>query len=332
MIKGVELHNIIGKIFNGDVRGLYNSEQLQACCPKCQKRDNLPMPDGKYNLEINTKYKVFRCWKCDEPKFAGNLGRLIRSVGNKSDYELYKSYTLLDGLEKLNNNEDVDYLSPDIRIDLPKEFIPFSQMDTNNPKHLEAYNYLVLERLISRDLILKYNMGFCLSGKYWGRIIIPSYNIYGELNYFIGRSYKGHKNPYLNPKTNKSDIIFNEGLVNWDSTIYLVEGVFDMMTVPINTIILLGKTLSKLTYDNIKEKKPNIVILLDPDAINNAIEIFQILMVIYGDEPHKLKILTYDGKSDIDEIRKEMGIEEVKKMLRNIRDLSVDDYFNHFHI
>ena len=94
MVKGKEFHPIIEKIFV-DVNNLYNSEQIQVNCPRCQEREGLRYPDGKYNLEINTAKRVFRCWKCEEPRFSGSLGKLIRLFGSEIHYELYKSYASL---------------------------------------------------------------------------------------------------------------------------------------------------------------------------------------------------------------------------------------------
>ena len=119
-----------------------------------------------------------------------------------------------------------------------QEFVSFSQMDASNPEHFEAYNYLVNERKISRDIILRYRLGFCTTGKYANRIIIPSFDASGDVNYFVGRYYGTDKKikqkiPYLNPVADKDVIIFNEGLVNWDSTVYLVEGAFEMLSFPV---------------------------------------------------------------------------------------------------
>ena len=88
MIRGKEFHPIIERMF-GDVKGYLESEQIQVNCPKCQQREGLSIPDGRYNLEINTAKRLFRCWKCDVPKFSGGLKRLIRTYGSKFDYDIY---------------------------------------------------------------------------------------------------------------------------------------------------------------------------------------------------------------------------------------------------
>ena len=48
MIKGLEFHSIIKKIFI-DVKGYEHSPQIQCCCPRCQENDYSDTPDGKFN-------------------------------------------------------------------------------------------------------------------------------------------------------------------------------------------------------------------------------------------------------------------------------------------
>lgn len=327
IVRGQEFHSIIQNIFS-DVNGYLQSEQLQVCCPRCQEREGLSHPDGKYNLEINTAKRMFRCWKCEDPKFSGSLGKLIRLYGSHIDYEIYKSY--VGSIQDYVFDEDDDII---IQVKLPDEMIYFSQMESNNLEHFEAYNYLVNERKIPRDIILKYRLGFCTTGKYKKRIIIPSFDTNGGINYFVGRNYgskivNGVKiSPYLNPKADKDKIIFNEGLINWDSTVYLVEGAFDMLSFPINSIPMLGKTISTTLFNKLNELKPDVVVLLDPDAYKNAIELFYILYTIYVGCEERVKLVKLPTNEDIDELRKNQGIDEVIKSLYGARTLTIEDYF-----
>jgi len=324
MIRGIEFHNIIYKIFDGDVKGINESEQLKVNCPRCQQRDGLLYPDGKYNLEINTSKRVFKCWKCDEPRFSGSLGKLIRIYGSTADYEIYKSYSSILGditYTSENNNDE-------IILSLPKEFISFADMNLNNPEHIKAYNYLIFDRKISREKILKYRLGFCLEGKYKNRIIIPSYGKDGDINYFVSRTFNEKiKLKYLNPDISKSLFIFNEGYINWDKTVYLVEGVFDMLSLPSNAIPLLGKTIFDLLLEKIEYYKPNIIILLDPDAFNSALSLFYMLKSLYVDEEEKLKFIKLNGNEDINEIYIKGGDDKVSEVLKTARVLMTDDYF-----
>jgi hypothetical protein len=324
MIKGLEFHAIIQNIFE-DVSGYQQSEQLQVNCPRCQERDGLPHPDGKFNLEINTGRRVFRCWKCDEPRFSGSLGRLIRMFGTSADYEVYKSYASIYGDDYSDGEDEKEY----VPVKLPEEMIPFSQMEDGNPEHFEAYSYLLLERMIDRSIILQYRLGFCTTGKYAKRIIIPSYDVKGEINYFVARTYDKtvKRGKYDNPRSDKDRIIFNEGFVNWDSTVYLVEGAFEMLTFPVNCIPMLGKTLSETLFKKLNELKPDVVVLLDPDAYKDAINLFYQLRNIYVDCEERVKLVKLPTKDDLDELRRHEGVEVVIKNLRTARGLTVDDYF-----
>jgi hypothetical protein len=323
MIRGQEFHAIVQNVFR-DVNGLNDSEQIQVNCPRCQERDGLSYPDGKFNLEINTAKRMFRCWKCDEPRFSGSLGRLIRMFGSHADYEMYKAYAGI--FHDYDVNEDEKEFAP---VKLPEEMIPFAQMEVGNLEHFEAYSYLVTERKITQDIIFKYRLGFCTTGKYEKRVIIPSYDKNGEINYFVGRSYdpKEKKRKYLNPYADKDKIIFNEGLVNWDSTVYLVEGAFEMLSFPVNIIPMLGKTLSTTLFLKLKELKPDVVVLLDPDAYKNAVELYYMLYTIYVGCEERVKIVKLPTEEDLDELRRNQGIDEVIDSLYSARKLTVDDYF-----
>jgi len=326
MFKGQEFYSIIRNIFP-NVTGA--GPQFRVDCPRCAEYDGIESSEGKHNLEINTagwkgnSIPVYHCWRC-EPKFSGSLGKLIRLYGTRTDYEMYKAFAGSFSEYISTDDEEDEY----VQIELPKEMILFSNMEAGNLQHFEAYNYLVNERKIGRDIILKYKVGFCTVGKYANRIIIPSYNESGDVNYFVGRTYdpREKKRKYLNPIADKNKIIFNEGYINWDSTVILVEGVTDMFSLP-NAMPLLGKTLSTTLYEKLKERKPDIIILLDPDAYKNSIELFYQLQTIYYDCEEKIKIVKLPNNDDIDEIRRNQGIDEVIRCLYTARGLTTDDYF-----
>ena len=63
--------------------------------------------------------------------------------------------------------------------------------------------------------ILKYQIGYCEKGRYANKIIIPTFNADGVLDYFVARSFE--KEPYVkyrNPSVSRN-IIPNEHLINW---------------------------------------------------------------------------------------------------------------------
>lgn len=334
-----ELTSIISRVFE-DIRN-EGYEQIQICCPRCQESENLSEPDGKYNLEINLRKKKFRCWKCDEPFFSGNLKFLVELYGSFDDVRDYNEY-IENNFDELIDDEEKNIV---IDVELPKEFISFKDMNVSNPDHIEAYNYLIYKRKLTYDTILKFRLGFCIDGRYKKRIIIPSFDANGKLNYFIGRAYlEWMKRPYDNLESSKDAIIFNEGYIDWDSTVYLVEGSFDFMSFPINTICMLGKVLGEKLFFKLKEKKPDIIVILDPDAWKNAIKLYNQLQSIYFDCGDKVKIVKLDvvakdklGNTildkrgnpvmyDLDELRVNLGVSAVVEEIKKARQLIDDDY------
>ena len=87
------------------------------------------------------------------------------------------------------------------------------------------------KRNITESDIIKYNIGYCSTGKYRNRIVIPTYSKDGTLNYFTARSFEPDSTyKYMNPETSR-DVIANEHLINWNIPIILCEGLFDAMAI-----------------------------------------------------------------------------------------------------
>jgi 5S rRNA maturation endonuclease (ribonuclease M5) len=326
MSKYSELSSLFRGIFS-EVKNEDNA-QIQVNCPRCRDESGSDEYDGKFNLEINFDRRAFRCWKCD-PKFSGyNLEYLIKEFGTKDDLAEYKQ--IREDYFDLSFDDDEDrpeIETPEVRVELPDEYIPFSSMDLENPDHLHAYNYLVLERKISREIMLKYRLGFCVEGRFKNRIIIPSYDKNGRLNYFVARTWiDGHRPTYMNPKIEKGLFIYNEGRINWDATVYLVEGGFEELSFPVNTIPLLGKVLGTKLFYELKDKKPEIIVILDPDAVKDAIRLYEQLESIYFDCTEKVKIIMMEGKYDLDEVKRNFDVEGVKNVIRSARYLNDLDY------
>ncbi len=259
------LEGILGKPKNHHKE----KSQMSFDCPVCSYEiKGLSKGDGKGNLEINYEHNVYKCWACSETHNThGTLYKLIKDYGNKNDLKQYK----LINPEPKNEREVKE---KKVINGLPKEFIPLSLEDDSEDYKI-AIEYLS-KRNIGYDIIKKYNIGFCKKGEYSNRIIFPSYDIHGDINYFLGRSYeKFTKLKYKNPDIPKSEIIFNEGKVNWDSNIYIVEGVFDHIVVP-NSIPMLGKVISDDLFTKLTKKAEcKVIILLDSDAYNDAVNLYK---------------------------------------------------------
>jgi hypothetical protein len=289
----------------GNLKNDKNRDQIQVNCPHCAKLYNNYESDDKYNLEINLIKKIYKCWKCN---ISGPLSKILKYYAKKDIYNLYiENFDDLDYTIIHDDSDDEIYTE----VILPKEFIPFSKMDKDLPSHLEAYNYVKYTRNISDKIINDLNIGFCEEGYYKHRILIPSYDNYGKLNYFITRTYRNNSITYLKPKISQ-DIIFNENRLDWSSTVYIVEGVFDYISVPINTLCLLGKEFILHTFDKIVKYKPSLVFILDADAIKQTIKYINIYNNM-GIE--NIKFVELPDKYDIDELRLKIGDDKLRKYI-----------------
>ena len=213
----------------GDYR--VSSSEFLFYCPFCGHH--------KKKMSLNFGVNAFKCWICDTR--GKNIYRIVRQFGT---YQQRQKWLDLDG--RLNLSEfdkmfmDMNDIEEEQTTDLPADLISLSN------KRLPRHSKRPLEYLQSRGLtkkdILYWKIGYCNEGQYSGRVIIPSFNNKGDCNYYVSRSYVGHKRKYLNPPVDK-DVVFNELYIDWDEPIILVEGVFDAIVVGQNAIPILGSTL-----------------------------------------------------------------------------------------
>ena len=273
--------------FLGEAKGGFDGEhtQLQFGCPHCAEKHG-DKELQKYNLECN--FFVFHCWKCaseDEDEMHGSVFKLIKLYGNEQLYKDYKECVASLRNSKLYNLDFANDFKVDLsqidEVKLPKGFRPFKEDRFYPPQAMEY----IQKRGITWDIIHEYNLGFTTYSEddkiASNRIIIPSYNKFGELNYWTGRDFTNNpkRQRYYNPKIERKSLIFNEEKIQWDADINIVEGPFDHLVVP-NSIPLLGKALDKdykLYWELLTKANANINIFLDGDAYDTVIETYKAL-------------------------------------------------------
>jgi DNA primase len=267
-----------------------NRGQISFNCPVCDDGRN------KHNLEVNYIDNVYKCWACgDSEGTHGALGRIFDKYGNKKQKKLYnvlKPETVVKREKKKKT------------LKLPEGFTLFKDSSPVYPVRRQAMNYLK-SRGITDEMIEKFGIGFCDKGDHAGRIVIPSYNTKGELNYYIARSWNPmSRAKYKNPEAEKDKIIFWENLIDWNKDIYLVEGAFDGLFVD-NPIPMLGKHMSEILFETIyKKAKANIIICLDADAWENAVKLYHEL---HGGELWgRIKLVKLPDDKDIADLRGEI--------------------------
>ena len=228
-------------------------------CPFCNHRK----PKLEINMATNEQgHNPWECWVCQ------TRGRTIRSLLKqlKTPRE-----AALEVLKYVPRGSEIEFKQLSI-IELPKEYQPLYSASSTSVVANIVKKYLYERGLTDNDFI-KYGVGYCTTGEYGGRVIIPSYSASNQLNYFIARSYDGNYFKYKNPEVSK-DIIFFENTINWNVPIILCEGVFDAIAIRRNAIPILGKSISNSLYKKIiTSEVKDIYIALDTDAQQRAFEI-----------------------------------------------------------
>jgi DNA primase len=204
---------------------------------------------------------------------------------------------------------------------LPPEFESLTGPTTLVTSPIKRY---LLDRGVTQQDIVQWKMGYCATGDYEGRVIIPSFSVDGVLNYFVARSYNGNWKKYMNPPVSRN-IIFNELMVDWGSPVVLVEGVFDAIIAGTNAVPLLGSELREDSnlFQRIAEKRSKVFLALDPDVEKKSFKIIK-KMLTYGAELAKIEVRPY---SDVGEMSKKEF--QKRKQAATSVSKSFGDYFSY---
>ena len=275
-------------------------------CPFCNHRK----PKLEINFLTNEKNEnPWECWVCQ------TRGRSIRSLLRqlKTAPQLAKEI-----LKYLPKGAQTNYYNNTV-VELPKEYKLLYTAEANSFAANQVKKY-VYERGLNDHDFIKYGIGYCTSGDYGGRIIIPSYSQSNQLNFFVARTYDGNYYKYKNPEASK-DIIFFENLINWNLPIVLCEGVFDAMAIKRNAIPILGKSLSKTLYSKIlMSPLTDIYIALDEDAHTRALQISEQFL----NQGKKVFLLDIKEKDP-----SEMGFRTFTKFAQQAQELDLSSLMMH---
>ena len=275
-------------------------------CPFCNHRK----PKLEINMATNEKgHNPWECWVCQ------TKGRTIRSLLRQLKTPRDTANEILKYVPK---GATIEYKQLSI-IELPKEYQSLYSASSTSVIANLVKKYLYERGLTDNDFI-KYSIGYCTSGEYGGRVIVPSYSESNQLNYFIARSYDGNFYKYRNPEVSK-DVIFFENLINWNTPIILCEGVFDAMAIRRNAIPILGKNISKTLYKKILTSQvKDIYIALDSDAKDRALEIAEKLL----NQGKKAYIVNMKDKDP-----SEMGFQAFTTLIQQAEELDLSSLMMH---
>lgn len=234
----------------GSVALSHDSINAAASCPKCKNT-------SKKKLAIRLDDDRVHCWVC------GLGGRLITLLVQ------YFPNHVREYLGRFGGKHIVIDVDPSVRdVELPQNYrLLGPEMGSQVNEVRWAVNYLRGRGLSDRD-IWYFKFGISDDPQMRGRVIMPSFDAEGKLNFYTGRALDPDAyRKYMNCAADKKSIIFNEINIDWSQELTLVEGPFDLTKCDDNAAPLLGSSLSEdsMLFLRIYQNRTPIVLALDSD-------------------------------------------------------------------
>lgn len=249
--KSIFFESIFGK---GNVKLSRDSKNFTVRCPICNKNN------GKLKLAIRTIDDLTHCWVCGW-KSKSLLPIVLKYFKNKSD-EYKTLYNLTKNLDENTDN------SLEEKVILPSDFTLLALCSGEEKRKYFNYFAYLKNRGISYEDLWKYKFGVSKEENYFGRIIIPSFDLDGNLNYFTARSLNPNSRiKYMTCGKPKNDVIFNELYIDFKKPIKICEGPFDMIKLGENATCLQGSELNENSkiFQEILHHESDVILCLDSD-------------------------------------------------------------------
>jgi len=232
----------------------HGGNEISVRCPFCSKPGST-----KKKLAIRTDTDYFHCWVCDIK--GRNLSFLIKKVN---------SGLLSDYINKFGNSKySIEKEVVVTKTELPEGFrLVMESLWDPDAKAIKKY---CEERGITEDLMWRYRLGYTNKDfKLRNRVIIPSFDVDGDINYWAARTIQKDNNyKYLNAQIKKTNIVFNEIDVDWSKPLFVVEGPLDLVKCKhLNATCILGSSLKEndMLFYNIVKNNTHVILCLDIDA------------------------------------------------------------------
>ena len=280
----------LNKVFGTGVLGT-DGLNIAVCCPN-PKCGTYGVPSKK-KLVIKIDSDQFQCWVCDL------RGRSLHGVLRRHYPAYYDEYNT-----RFSKKLDIaDHLSLEPEIVVPPVGFKLlaTSMSSKDPDVKDTIRYARSRNLTNRDFWY-FKLGTCTRGKFRRRLIMPSFNEAGDLNYYVARTIDSAEGgmKYLNAKVPKKSVIFNEINIDWTRELTLVEGHMDLTKCDSNASCLLGSHFSEeyaLFQKIIKHKTPTLL-AMDSD-MGDKIQKYCKLLSSYGVPVRVLKLGTHDDVGEM---------------------------------
>ena len=282
----------------------YRHGWMKSRCPFCGK---------EMKFGINLGLNRTNCFRCGEHPSAVDLVMHLEGLEKYTDVvrflenEQFSGYVFKEEAFELKGRKELY---------LPEGFKLLNQGTSMLAKSARAY---VKRRGFDIDTVSKMGWGYGTKGKYFGYLIIPLHEK-GQLTYFNARRFIGNGPRYNNPDTSesglgKSFIIYNKDALEMYKTVFICEGAINAQTMGERGIASGGKAISRYQINEIiKSPVERIIILFDPDAKQNAIDL-ALKLVQYK----KVKVVFLPEGKDVNDLGR-------KETLRRVYQVHYQNY------
>lgn len=201
--------------------------------------------EEKETIELSPERGVFHCWRC--------------------------SVFAVTDVSWIADAADVIPIAVDV---VPVHLGPpegFETLDPTRPEHSAAVQYLTTGRDLNvLDQALAAGVGFCSSGKYAGRVVIPHLED-GEWRGFVARSMFGREPRYLTPRgMQRRHLLWGLEGLDHSHPVWVTEGVFDALPLRPRSVATYGTGITTEQVDLMAEHLTQVVFCLDADAWKKA--------------------------------------------------------------
>lgn len=247
--------------------GKVSGNNITVYCPECKNLDST-----KKKLSIRLDDGVNHCWVCGWGART-LLPLLIKHGSAEQVFEYRKNF--LPEITQLAKTQ-IEIAIEKSKPKLPSDFKLLALNTRSRDPDVKAVIKYVEQRELSTTDLWRWRLGTSNDAQLRRRVILPSFDIDGNLNYFVARAVdKFTYMKYVNCDANKHEVIINEINIDWSQRLTLVEGPFDLMKCSGNVTCLLGSSLAENSslFTQILIHETPVVLMLDSDMKNRMQQI-----------------------------------------------------------
>jgi DNA primase len=253
-----------------DRRGI----NVQFWCPFCKDSNS-----RKRKLAVRVEDGLAHCWVCGWR--ARNVSVLAPLLGKR---ELLTELIQIYGEITRNSESKEEHNVYERKLSLPNDFKLIGSLierQIRDPDQIACVNYLN-SRNVTVDAVWSFRLGVSEEGMFRRRVLFPSFNKGGELNYLTARTISHDIKPkYFNLECDRKSVIFNEIDIDWKKELIIVEGPFDLLSCyNLNATTALGSWLDEryALFENIVLNQTPVLLAFDADANDKSYKVADKLM------------------------------------------------------